>query len=1161
MGTTRTAMLAGSVRTIRTLAIEGYADVITDGSTSAVVTAFSGTDFTSAIGGLYAEYEDSQQLHPYEPFGSGGRCVIRVAPDAADTFGKATHRRIGVETVLTATIDRAATTIPVAATAAFASSGTIYIGTEAITYSGKTDTSFTGCTRGVCSPIFTDNATRFAHDHRVVTDPQSALIRPVVSTLPRTWVGRWAVLREHRVVGGVVDTIAEAEIVFAGKIVDLSDDGQYTLLELKHVLDCVKEGAVGRSLFTATVKEGIYLFRNAAFRIRESDGGTTFSTGSTLTVSDTPSGANQIASGYYTAEDICSALSSWAATARVATDLDGIYSFFVSAPSPTQEERTVITHKLAGTLPVVVIEMPDIVIQFLGFDAAQFPEVSGGGITGHFVRLLSSGSTTQQYVSANRPLRSFVDKFSNTNLGSGDDGGLRFEVEEERGSFVSQVESMPEVLRLGLSSASTPPFEGREWGLFLFDEKILIRAAYRESTHEILRGVPVPGGFGSSETLTAAELEAYTIPRDDENRSVTIRQIVVMEAPIAAMLQLLLYSTGTLAHNHTTLDNLPFGIGLGIPGGILGDDFEASANALPGASVPLVIVIDKPTTIGELLSGDLVLRRAFTVWKHGSLRFGSWRTPVASEAVAALTEANKAAPAGSEDTNRTAARESEEWVYPIAKIFYDRDPSNVQSETFRGILTVEDSTAVDDAGGEGRTLTLKSRNTFADASRVGASLRDVLGNFVATSPMFTRPQRRLTRSISPKLFEALAVGDTVTIADSSVRDPETGERGIGATAATVIGKRIDRGGSVPDSEAPSDITGTVELFVPNVNPARATAEYAPSADIDEDYDTGDYDAGYNSVTQTIRVHAYRYTDDGTVIAPALSDANYFPTGSVVRIVEIDPADSTAPQAWQTTVTDQTGDDIELDDALTGFDNTKRYRVYFAPYDDATSTQRAKVFSADETDALVQDLAQAYQYASWPSGTNTFLTNMNSTIGVELPPDETYADGAPRDTGTEQAIVRALDAFVDYDSGLSLPFIDNVITNEHESGTWLLMQLIPVQLTEEILGSDVWRELGVSPWFRSSDGSSVQLRITLTRTKPSGSTTVDVNRGSIIATATWTTTSTTWDDGTRIQTDMRVKDSLGRAWLLVEGTLGCETRGVNTAIEGPRLFDNTWWIPT
>ncbi|MGE0403072.1 MAG: hypothetical protein AB7T06_40575, partial [Kofleriaceae bacterium] len=660
---------------------------------------------------------------------------------------------------------------------------------------------------------------------------------------------------------------------------------------------------------------------------------------------------------------------------------------------------------------------------------------------------------------------------------------------------------------------------------------------------------------------TAAELEAYTIPRDDENRAVTIRQIVVMEAPIAAMLQLLLYSTGTLAHNHTTLDNLPFGIGLGIPGGILGDDFESSANALPGASVPLVVVIDKPTTVGELLSGDLVLRRAFTVWKHGSLRFGSWRTPVASEAVAALTEADKAAPAGNEDDSRTAARESDEWVYPITKIFYDRDPANVQSDSFRGILTVEDSTAVDDAGGEGRTLTLKSRNTFADASQVGASLRAVLGNFVATSPMFSRPQRRLTRSVSPKLFEALAVGDTVTIEDSSVRDPETGQRGIGATAATVIGKRIDRGGSVPDSEQPSDITGTIELFVPNVNPARATAEYAPSADINESYDTGDYDAGYNATTQTIRVHAYRYTDDGTVIAPALSDANYFPTGSVVRIVEIDPADSTAPQAWQTTVTDQTGDDIELDDALTGFDNTKRYRVYFAPYDDATSTQRAKVFSADETDALVQDLAQAYQYASWPSGTNTFLTNMNSTIGVELPPDETYADGAPRDTGTEQAIVRALDAFVDYDSGLSLPFIDNVITNEHESGTWLLMQLIPVQLTEEILGSDVWRELGVSPWFRSADGSSVQLRITLTRTKPNGSTTVDVNRGSVIATATWTTTSTTWDDGTRIQTDMRVKDSLGRAWLLVEGTLGCETRGVNTAIEGPRLFDNTWWIPT
>jgi hypothetical protein len=51
-------------------------------------------------------------------------------------------------TTLTAGITNADTTIPVASTADFLSTGAILIGSEVITYTGKTSTSFTGCTRG-----------------------------------------------------------------------------------------------------------------------------------------------------------------------------------------------------------------------------------------------------------------------------------------------------------------------------------------------------------------------------------------------------------------------------------------------------------------------------------------------------------------------------------------------------------------------------------------------------------------------------------------------------------------------------------------------------------------------------------------------------------------------------------------------------------------------------------------------------------------------------------------------------------------------------------------------------------------------------------------------------------------------------------------------------
>lgn len=51
-------------------------------------------------------------------------------------------------TTLTANINNSVTTIAVASTANFANAGAVLIGSEIISYTGKTATSFTGCTRG-----------------------------------------------------------------------------------------------------------------------------------------------------------------------------------------------------------------------------------------------------------------------------------------------------------------------------------------------------------------------------------------------------------------------------------------------------------------------------------------------------------------------------------------------------------------------------------------------------------------------------------------------------------------------------------------------------------------------------------------------------------------------------------------------------------------------------------------------------------------------------------------------------------------------------------------------------------------------------------------------------------------------------------------------------
>jgi len=89
-----------------------------------------------------------ERVRPVE----GGLDVSSLTLRLADVDGAVTAflaSRESMPTVLLAAdLTASATTITVQTTAAFASSGVLHIGRERITYSGKTGTTFTGCTRG-----------------------------------------------------------------------------------------------------------------------------------------------------------------------------------------------------------------------------------------------------------------------------------------------------------------------------------------------------------------------------------------------------------------------------------------------------------------------------------------------------------------------------------------------------------------------------------------------------------------------------------------------------------------------------------------------------------------------------------------------------------------------------------------------------------------------------------------------------------------------------------------------------------------------------------------------------------------------------------------------------------------------------------------------------
>jgi hypothetical protein len=76
-------------------------------------------------------------------------------------------------TTLTAGINNSVTTIPVVSTANFQNTGVVLIGSELITYTGKTATSFTGCTRGQY------NSSAAAHSNGAYVGEAQAATAPV----------------------------------------------------------------------------------------------------------------------------------------------------------------------------------------------------------------------------------------------------------------------------------------------------------------------------------------------------------------------------------------------------------------------------------------------------------------------------------------------------------------------------------------------------------------------------------------------------------------------------------------------------------------------------------------------------------------------------------------------------------------------------------------------------------------------------------------------------------------------------------------------------------------------------------------------------------------------------------------------------------------------
>lgn len=1155
MGTTLDMLQAGSSQYVLVCAIEGYKYLLhSHSSSSAVLTAWTGTDWSSALPGLSADIRFDQAMDPSEPFGQMGTCTLWVQKIGTDdTFGIDTHRRSGgVETYLSQTLDRDATTVNVLSTSLFAGSGEIHIGTECISYTGTSGTtSFTTCTRGKYSPFGStvdgSAGDRHGRDHTVRTDSNSVNLQPIVSSIPRAWKGRFVGVWAHRVVAGVLDTKAQAELIYAGTIGDIRDDPGTgcTVVEVRSIMEWVGQRVLGDGLFEAKVSDGILITTDMAFSAHETGtaGSSTIdnSTNQLLVVASGATGANEMNAGRYTGDELATILNTWLTSETAATRLGGTYSVSFGVDT-SRGVRTQLSYSLAldngGRFR---FELPGRVAKFFGWSKVDDTPATPGHVKLD-VTVMGVGQTYSD--PDTEPLRVVASLNGTANA--------TVDIESNSGELIDQYSYLPTSIRPISNQIGGVTYS---WGLFVIGDSQPMLAAFDTADPTYLTGL-VPWIGGTKTRLGTAIVTRYpTIEVAASEAPPRVRQIFAIEQEFKTLVIMALLSTGTAGYN-SIFDMLPKPISVGLPSTLAA---SGMLDELPGSTETGVYVIEKATRFSDIIKSDLVMRWGFLAWTNGTLKFRSWRSPSAQESTLDLDDTSKAEPAGAIASHVSASTQTDQWMRSIVKVEFDRTFAELGSEKYKSSVSFYDRVAVEDQGGAVAVHTYKLANTFEEFTETGTGVETLLPQYLAKMPMLSRPAWIVDRSISPELFWQLTIGDVVTFSDPHARDPSTGQRGVVDRPALIVSMAFSPGGTIPARSGPPTqlpMGGSMRLFFTDVDTDRSGALYAPSANVDYSaqenpelgFDPNDgYSRGYNSSTLTLRCEDHAYSNDDEV-----SDGTKFQAGDEIIILERDPVDPTSPISWRRTVDSVETTDITLTSALSSpaWDSTKRYVVLYADFADVQSTQLANVFQGDDATGLLDGSSQPFQYGSG----NADTADENDEVGPELPANRIYADGAGRCVYGDTQIIRLVDAFIDYNAQQRDSFIFPTVLSNIDATTSTGYKLVgywPVFLNYEQLSNSVYRYITCAPWAGSTDGTSTKVRIRLRSTRPTDSTLYDISPIGDYASAEWTgitsTTLTTLSAATTLTVNVKnsifAGNSAGLAYVTLELGYKASTRGI------------------
>lgn len=1192
-GKTLDALQNGSVAIKWVVEIEGYPYLLTDAIPAKAVIAHSGRDYTQALGGLVVQLNNEQSINPHDAFANvGGTCVLHVQPDATDRFGIDCNRMAdGPEALLTAVANRNGTpsslprrtrngaidgeteiTLSMVAVDAGGDfvAGDAFIGTECLSITGPGNGILWTVQRGKYSPFASGGTggSHFAQHHRVMQDSNNVALNPVVSQQPRTWIGKQVGLWMHKVDGtGTLNSRDDALLVYAGRIASIDDDPNTgnAVVELAHVQSTIKDSSIGRDMYSATLYDGVFIQAGRTFGMYDING-TAVRTANPLTiVASGASSVNEVNEDYYSLEQICSILNAWIAAEAALGNLWGAYSW-ASPVTSSAGLRTKCYWSVAnaGSVPVGWgLTMPSEIAGYLGiqdFTLSQTGLIAGTNVVGQ----TGNSNNSIIFQGSSAPWR--IVMFRNTNTGVSLDESWTVGLQNDCGTLFDQYALLPWSMKPADS-------QGLGWGIFLLDEKYLIIGSFTGDNDTSISNCapanyPLPGV-----QITPTAMQTFGRKADDttDTGPVTIRQVYILEAPFATILKTFFYNTGTNNYNHPDFDNLGYGLGLGIPGELLGPAFESSIDKLPGAQTAMSVVITAPTKFSDVMGADLNIRRAFPIWRTGHLEFSQWQTPNGDLATLALDESNKAEASGTLALQRSVTTWTSEYIKNVVSIQYNRDitigagitATNLDTSTYQNELQLEDHTSVDDMGGVSSSMALQMRNTFLQNQNTGAGVEALAPGYLALFGTFARAMRMSTRSIDQRAFEGYAPGDCAEVTDSFMRDPATGTRGVFSRPAVITRVQYDPGGPTPgDPSKVNGMAGEVDLFFLDLH---RYAQYAPSARVNDTINTYGFASGYNTLTQQLSLYPHAYSDP-----TEQNDATRFAHNDSVIVSEIDPADPTNAQSWiARLVATPSNDTFSLSTALTGFDPTKKYRVTYDSYAQCQPLQQSKAFQASVATGKIANVAPPFQWAATNEPLDT-SANTPADQG-EFLPTFMYGDGRPFDVGSETALIHLVNAFIDYKSAHCSPMLasfNNVGGAPIDGGNlaaFTVGSITPMFLGLELLSNSVFRDLTVAPWLRSSTGGLGQVRVTFSRSQPVpspgagvfvGVSSLQVSFNDVFVQFTWTVgaqggSNTAWSMGAPTSFTVNGKDTDGVAWLTIEVQGRAQCLGLAQCFEGPR----------